>query len=92
MALTSIKFAPGVDKQDTAVGAIGRWVDSDNVRWRYGLPEKVGGWSSLLTDTVHGVARKQHSFVDLQWLQRKTTVEFHQLPHAILRPLPRYQT
>ena len=41
MALTSIKFAPGVDKQDTAVGAIGRWVDSDNVRWRYGLPEKV---------------------------------------------------
>ena len=65
MALTSIKFAPGVDKQDTAVGAIGRWVDSDNVRWRYGLPEKVGGWSSLLTDTIHGVARKQHSFVDL---------------------------
>ena len=65
MALTSIKFAPGVDKQDTAVGAIGRWVDSDNVRWRYGLPEKVGGWSSLLTSTIHGVARKQHSFVDL---------------------------
>ena len=65
MELTSIKFAPGVDKQDTAVGAIGRWVDSDNVRWRYGLPEKVGGWSSLLTDTIHGVARKQHSFVDL---------------------------
>ena len=64
MALTSIKFAPGIDKQDTAVGAIGRWVDSDNARWRYGLPEKVGGWSSLLTDTMHGVVRKQHSFVD----------------------------
>ena len=48
MALTQIKFAPGVDKQDTSVGAIGRWTDSDNVRWRYGLPEKVGGWQSLL--------------------------------------------
>jgi len=39
-------------------------VDSDNVRFRYGLPEKVGGWQSLLTDTIVGVARKQHAFVD----------------------------
>ena len=62
--LTKIKFAPGIDKQDTAVGADGRWVDSDNVRFRYGLPEKVGGWQSLLTDTMVGVARKQHAFVD----------------------------
>ena len=64
MPLTKIKFAPGIDKQDTSVGAEGRWVDSDNVRFRYGLPEKVGGWSSLLTDTIVGVARKQHAFVD----------------------------
>ena len=62
--LTKIKFAPGIDKQDTAVGAEGRWVDSDNVRFRYGLPEKVGGWQSLLTDTMVGAARKQHAFVD----------------------------
>ena len=62
--LTKIKFAPGIDKQDTAVGAEGRWVDSDNVRFRYGLPEKIGGWQSLLTDTMVGVARKQHAFVD----------------------------
>ena len=65
MALTSIKFLPGIDKQDTAVGANGRWVDSDNARFRYGLPEKVGGWASLLSDTtIHGVARKVHAFVD----------------------------
>ena len=62
--LTKIKFAPGIHKQDTSVGAEGRWVDSDNVRFRYGLPEKVGGWQSLLTDTIVGVARKQHAFVD----------------------------
>jgi len=66
MALTQIKFAPGVDKQDTSVGAIGRWTDSDNVRWRYGLPEKVGGWQSLLSDSMVGVARKQHAFVDTE--------------------------
>ena len=66
MALTQIKFAPGVDKQDTSVGAIGRWGDSDNVRWRYGLPEKVGGWQSLLQDSIVGVVRKQHAFVDTE--------------------------
>ena len=63
--LTKIKFAPGIDKQDTSVGAVGRWVDSDNVRFRYGLPEKVGGWQSLLNQSIVGVARKLHSFVDL---------------------------
>ena len=64
MALTQIKFAPGIDKQDTSVGAVGRWIDSDNVRFRYGLPEKIGGWSSLLNQTMVGVARKQLPFVD----------------------------
>ena len=64
MALTQIKFAPGIDKQDTSVGAQGRWVDSDNVRFRYGLPEKVGGWASLINETIVGVVRKQLPFVD----------------------------
>ena len=62
--LTEIKFAPGIDKKDTAVGAEGRWVNSDNVRFRYGLPEKVGGWQSLLNESIVGVVRKQHAFVD----------------------------
>jgi len=65
MALIEYNFLPGVDKQDTSAGAENRWVDSDNVRFRYGLPEKVGGWSSLISDTITGVARKLHAFVDL---------------------------
>ena len=64
MALQEIKFAPGIDKQDTSVGALGRWVDSDNTRFRYGLPEKVGGWQSLLNESLVGVTRKMHAFVD----------------------------
>ena len=64
MALTEVKFAPGIDKQDTTVGAFGRWVDSDNTRFRYGLPEKVGGWASLLNETIVGVSRKMLPFVD----------------------------
>ena len=62
MALTQIKFAPGIDKQDTKVGAQGRWVDSDNVRFRYGLPEKVGGWASLINETIVGVVRRAITF------------------------------
>jgi len=66
MALIDFKVLPGIDKQDTESGAENRWVDCDNVRFRYGLPEKVGGWSSLVTDTIVGVARRQFAFVDLE--------------------------
>ena len=66
MALVEFKLLPGIDKQQTQVGADKRWVNCDNVRFRYGLPEKVGGWSSLVTDTIVGVARAQYSFVDLE--------------------------
>jgi hypothetical protein len=65
VALIDFKFLPGIDKQDTTAGAENRWVDSDNVRFRYSLPEKVGGWSSLITDTIVGVARREFAFVDL---------------------------
>src|SRR5210317_2192262 len=65
MALIDFKFFPGIDKQNTTAGAEQRWVDSDNVRFRYGLPEKVGGWSSLITSSICGVARRQFAFVDL---------------------------
>ena len=65
MALIDFKVLPGIDKQNTDSGAEFRWIDCDNVRFRYGLPEKVGGWSSLVTDTIVGVSRKMHAFVDL---------------------------
>jgi len=65
MALLDFQFVPGIDKQNTTVGAEQRWVDCDNVRFRYMLPEKVGGWSSLITDTIVGVARREFAFVDL---------------------------
>ena len=65
MPLQQVKFLPGIDKQNTVVGADNRWVDCNNVRFRYGLPEKVSGWSSLVTDTIVGVCRKEHAFVDI---------------------------
>ena len=65
MALLDFQILPGIDKQNTTKGAENRWIDSDNVRFRYGLPEKVGGWSSLTTDSIVGVVRTQHPFIDI---------------------------
>jgi len=47
MALLRLFLKPGVDKQNTEYGAEGGWIDSDYVRFRYGLPEKLGGWTNF---------------------------------------------
>jgi len=47
MALLRLFLKPGVDKQNTEYGAEGGWVDCDYVRFRYGLPEKMGGWTNF---------------------------------------------
>ena len=62
--LQKLNFKPGFNKQATESGAEGEWVDGDFVRFRYGLPEKIGGWEQLTVsnETLPGVARKQHTF------------------------------
>ena len=65
MPLKKIPLPPGFDKNDTASQAEGRWIDGDNVRFQYGSPEKIGGWSQISTSTLVGVGRDIHSFFDL---------------------------
>jgi len=55
--LSKVNIQPGIDKQTTTYGAEGRWIDSKNVRFRTGLPEKIGGWSKLFSSRVIGVVR-----------------------------------
>jgi len=45
MALLRLFLKPGIDKQNTEYGAEGGWIDGDYIRFRYGLPEKLGGWT-----------------------------------------------
>ena len=47
MALLRLFLKPGIDKQNTEYGAEGGWIDGDYIRFRYGLPEKLGGWTSF---------------------------------------------
>ena len=65
MALKKIAFAPGFNKQATATQAEGQWQDGDNVRFRYGNPEKIGGWSQTTANEFPGSARQLHTFSDL---------------------------
>jgi hypothetical protein len=47
MAFFRLFLKPGIDKQNTEYGAEGGWTDGDYVRFRYGLPEKIGGWTQF---------------------------------------------
>ena len=62
--LQKIGFQPGINKQITATTAEGQWIDCDNVRFRYGTPEKIGGWSQLGSDNLTGAGRGLHHFVN----------------------------
>ena len=62
--LQKIGFQPGINKQVTPTGAEGQWIDCDNVRFRYGTPEKIGGWKQLGgTNDLTGAGRGLHHFV-----------------------------
>ena len=65
--LQKLNFKPGFNKMVTDSGAESQWVDGDFVRFRYGLPEKIGGWSQLTNsnNTLPGVARAQHAWTSI---------------------------
>ena len=62
--LQKIGFQPGINKQISETTAEGQWIDCDNVRFRYGTPEKIGGWKQLGTDALTGAARGLHNYVN----------------------------
>ena len=65
MPLTNIQIAPGFNKQVTETGAKGQWTDGDFVRFRYGLPEKIGGWEQITDKTLLGKVTEQMIWADL---------------------------
>jgi len=73
--LQKIGFRPGINKQITETGAEGQWVDCDNVRFRYGTPEKIGGWNQLGgsgSNELTGAGRGMHHFINS--LSRKYSI------------------
>ena len=62
--LQKVKFAPGFNKQVTSTGGESQWVNGDNVRFRYGSPEKIGGWAQLGSVEMTGRNTAIHHFVN----------------------------
>ena len=67
--LQKVKFQPGFNKQVTSTGGESQWVSGDNVRFRYGTPEKIGGWSQLGDSKLTGAARGLHHMVNREGIK-----------------------
>ena len=65
MPLTQLNFQPGIDTENTPTGAEGRWIDCDKVRFRKGLPQKIGGWTKFSTAYYIGVGRALEQWFSL---------------------------
>ena len=66
MPLRNVNIVPGINKADTPSGAEGQWIDGDFVRFRYGQPEKIGGYTAIGQETISGPTRAQHTWTDLE--------------------------
>jgi len=65
MPLTKLQFKPGVNRETTSYSNEGGWFDCDKVRFRFGFPEKIGGWQKISGSYFLGTCRSLHPWVAL---------------------------
>ena len=65
MPLTKLQFRPGINRETTSYSNEGGWFDMDKVRFRFGYPEKIGGWIKQSGTNFAGTARALHPWVAL---------------------------
>lgn len=65
MPLTKLQFKPGINRETTSYTNEGGWYDVDKVRFRFGMPEKIGGWEKFSGFSYLGTARAMHPWVAL---------------------------
>ena len=65
MPYKKVQFKAGVDRENTRYAAEGSWYETEKVRFRRGLPQKIGGWERLSANTYLGVARSLHNWATL---------------------------
>jgi len=80
MALEKFIFRPGINREGTDYSNDGGWFDANLVRFRKGLPEKIGGWAKATLSSFVGTARGLHAWVDLEltrYLGVGTTLKYY---------------
>ena len=69
MPLTKLQFKPGINREVTSYSNEGGWFDMDKVRFRFGFPEKIGGWLRNSNQAFLGTCRALHPWVALDGTQ-----------------------
>jgi hypothetical protein len=57
MPLQKLQFRPGLNREGTIYSNEGGWYDGDKIRFRSGLPEKIGGWTQFSPNQYVGTCR-----------------------------------
>jgi len=65
MPLQKLQFRPGINRETTSYTNEGGWFDMDKVRFRFGYPEKIGGWVKSTASVFLGTCRALHPWVAL---------------------------
>ena len=65
MTLQKLQFRPGANRETTSYSNEGGWFDMDKVRFRFGFPEKIGGWIKQSSNSFLGTCRALHPWLAL---------------------------
>ena len=65
MPLQKLQFRPGINRETTRYMNEGGWYDGNYIRFRFGVPEKIGGWEKFSSSSYLGIARKLHNWIAL---------------------------
>ena len=90
MPLQKFIFQPGINKEGTAYSNRGGWFDSNLVRFRKGLPEKIGGWVKSSSNSFKATGRALHAWVDLsgtKYLGLGTTWKYYALDGQVFNDI-----
>ena len=69
MPLTKLQFKPGINRENTSYSNEGGWYDCNKIRFRFGVPEKIGGWQKDGVNTFLGTCRALKAWVTLAGTQ-----------------------
>jgi hypothetical protein len=64
MPLQKLVFRPGLNREGTIYSNEGGWYSGDKIRFRSGLPEKIGGWTQVTNNQYNGVCRSLWVWAD----------------------------
>jgi hypothetical protein len=70
MPIATLQLTPGINVELTPTLNAAGYTSSQLIRWRDGLPEKIGGWSRYYASNFNTAVRNLHAWKDLSETSR----------------------